>query len=220
MRIILQRTDTNPDTIVTSPFTGFRRIVIKRTRFTDEMLTTILKEFFDPSKINGLFTSEEILGKLQEVYKQHFSRAGLLKIRFTQKFLTDVTDTDEQNQIIKETHERAHRGIQENKEQILREFYFPKLTQKIRQLVNVCDVCNVSKYDRRPLIIPIQETPIPRYPFEIIHIDISGLSFQIDVSTFCKQREFLFSSINCSLNTISHNILFISLDSLCCGLIL
>ena len=180
VQVIIESTNTNPETIITKPFPGFRRITIKRTRFTEEILVSLLKEFFDPTKLNGLYTSEGILGQLQEVYKKYFSRAGMLKIRFTQKILKDITDPDEQDEIIRKTHARAHRGIDENKQHILREFYFPKLTQKIKNCINVCDTCNVSKYDRRPLIIPIQETPIPNYPFQIIHIDI----FQIESKYF------------------------------------
>lgn len=179
-QVIIEKVNDSPDTIITNPFPGVRRIVLKRTSLTDQILASLLKEFFDPSKLNGLYTSEEILGKLQEVYKRFFSRAGLLKIRFTQKILTDVSNTEEQERIIRETHLRAHRGINENKEQILREFYFPKLTQNIKDFISVCDVCNTSKYDRHPLVIPIQETPIPRYPFQIVHIDV----FQIESHYF------------------------------------
>lgn len=175
-QIIIEATSTNPQTIVTNPFPGYRRVLIRRTKFNEQILTSILKEFCDPSKTNGLNTSEEILGQLQEVFKKYFSRSGILKIRFTQTILRDVTDVEEQEKIIRETHNRAHRGIQENKFQILREFYFPKIMQQLKNYIRVCDNCNTSKYDRRPLIIPIQETPIPNYPYQIIHLDI----FQID----------------------------------------
>lgn len=185
-QVIIEKVNDHPDTIVTHPFPGVRRTVIKRTSLTDQILATLLKEFFDPTKLNGLYTSEEILGKLQEVYKQFFSRANILKIRFTQKILEDVSDPEEQERIIRETHLRAHRGINENKEQILREFYFPKLTQKVRNFIRVCDVCNESKYDRHPLVIPIQETPIPRYPFQIMHIDIFQIQEQYFLSSIDK----------------------------------
>ena len=185
-QVIIEKVTDQPDTIVTHPFPGIRRTIIKRTNLSDQILTVILKEFFDPTKLNGLYTSEEILGKLQEVYKQFFSRAGILKIRFTQNILRDITDPEEQTKIIRETHLRAHRGITENKEQILREFYFPKLTQSIREFIRVCDICNEAKYDRRPLVIPLQETPIPNYPFQIVHIDIFQIQNQYFMSSLDK----------------------------------
>lgn len=180
LQIILETTNTAPETITTQPFPGFTRILIKRTKYDEQILTTLMKEFFVPSKLIGLHTSETILGQLQEVYKKFFSRSGLLKVRFTQKILHDVTDPDEQTKIIKETHERAHRGTDENKHQILRKYYFPKITNKIRQYIRVCDLCNETKYDRQPLVIPLQETPIPNHPYEILHIDI----FQIESNYF------------------------------------
>lgn len=185
-QVIIEKVNDNPDTIITHPFPGTRRIVIKRTSLTDQILAILLKEFFDPAKLNGLHTSEEILGKLQEVYKQFFSQAGILKIRFTQKILKDVSDPEEQDKIIQETHLRAHRGVNENREQIMREFYFPKITQNIRRFIRVCDICNESKYDRHPLVIPLQETPIPRYPFQIVHIDIFQIQDQYFLSSIDK----------------------------------
>lgn len=185
-QIVIEKVNDNADTIVSHPFPGVRRTIIKRTNLNETILTTLLKEFFDPSKLNGLYTSEEILGKLQEVYKKFFSRAGILKIRFTQKILTDVSDEEEQRKLIQETHQRAHRGIKENKEQIMREHYFPGITRMVRAHVRVCDVCNSSKYDRRPLIIPLQETPIPRYPFQIVHVDIFQIEGQYFLSSIDK----------------------------------
>lgn len=189
LQIIIIQTNTNPSTTVETPFPGYRKIIIKRTRFSEEILTAIMKEFFEPTKLIGLHTSEQILGQLQEVYKKFFSRAGLLKIRFTQNILTDVTDSDEQDRIVEKTHQRAHRGIDENKLQILREYYFPKMTEKVRNFIRVCDTCNTSKYDRHPLKIYLEETPIPNYPFEIIHIDIyevDGQNFLSSIDKFSK----------------------------------
>lgn len=180
LQIIIEQTSTSPETTVTTPFPGYKRILIKRTQITEQILTTIMKEFFVPSKLIGLYTSEPILGQLQEVYKKFFSRANLLKIRFTQKLLVDVVDPNEQEKIIEETHERAHRGIDENKQQILRKHYFPKISARIKDFIRTCDICNTSKYDRHPLKVHVQETPIPKHPYDIIHIDI----YQIDGNYF------------------------------------
>lgn len=74
--------------------------------------------------------------------------------------------------IIEETHETAHRGILENREEIFRRFFFPKLKQKIRKYINLCETCNKQKYERKPYKIRLGETPIPKKPLEIIHADI------------------------------------------------
>lgn len=50
-QVIIELNNTQPDTIITHPFPGFRRVHIKRTRYTAEILTTIMKDFFDPTKV-------------------------------------------------------------------------------------------------------------------------------------------------------------------------
>lgn len=42
----------------------------------------------------------------------------------------------------------------------------------MKDFIRTCDTCNTTKYDRHPLKIHIQETPIPNHPYDIIHIDI------------------------------------------------
>lgn len=185
-QVIIELDDTQPDTTITHPFPGFRRVHIKRNRFSEDILTTIMKDFFDPTKLNGLYTSENILGQLQEIFKNHFARAGILKVRFTQKLLTDINDEEEQDKIIEETHQRAHRGIDECKQQILRKYYFPSTTKKLKLYIRVCDICNTNKYDRHPLRIELQETPIPNHPYDIVHIDIYQTEKQLFLSSIDK----------------------------------
>ena len=96
----------------------------------------------------------------------------MLKIRFTQKLLQDVQQEDDQWNVIRTEHHRAHRGAEENKLQLLRKFYFPKLSQKLRDFVTNCRVCHEHKYDRKPINYPLQSTPIPNAPFKIAHINI------------------------------------------------
>ena len=175
-----------PSESCTNPFQGYKRIKIFRRVYDTETIIDILKKFFDPSKMNGLYAPPEIMSNIQEIYSEFFNRQSILKIRFTQKILTDVTDTQEQNKIIERIHNRAHRGISENKLQILQEFYFPSMSAKIKEIVSVCDICNISKYDRKPLEIKLQTTPIPKSPYEIIHIDIYQIENQLFLSIIDK----------------------------------
>lgn len=112
------------------------------------------------------------MGKLQEVYKKHFRDKKMLNIRFTQGQLQDIREEDEQWNIVYKEHYRAHRGAEENERQLLRKFYFPKHSQKVRDFTANCKICHENKYERNPSKHPIQETPIPKSPFEISHIDI------------------------------------------------
>lgn len=169
-QVILQE---GPDKVtITNPFSSYTRINISTLNTNDDYLLQVLKNHFDLSKVNGLLTTEPLMGKIQEIYKKHFGSKRMLKIRFCQTMLQDVPQEDEQWNIIRREHYRAHRGAEENKLQLLRRFYFPKLSQKLKDFVTNCQICHESKYNRNPIKYPIQATPIPNAPFKIAHIDI------------------------------------------------
>ena len=186
-QVILKK---GPDKVsVEHPFQSYTRITIHINNINENSLLQALKNHFNFSKINGLLTTEEIMGKLQEVYKTHFGQQKSLKIRFTQNQLQDIEEEDDQWNTIRNEHYRAHRGAEENKMQILRKFYFPKLSQRVKDFVTNCQICHENKYDRCPIKYPLQETPIPKAPFEIAHIDImflEGLHFLTYIDKFSK----------------------------------
>lgn len=151
------------------PFPTIHRHIIKKPDFQEHDLINILKQRLNPSIINGLYTSEEIMGKIQEIYPIHFSN---YKIRFTQTKVEDIQSETEQEEKILTEHRRAHRNSRENREQIIRRYYFPRMHSRIKSLIKNCKICKEEKYDRRPIKVKIQETPIPKYPGEIVHIDL------------------------------------------------
>jgi len=55
---------------------------------------------------------------------------------------------------------------------LLEHYYFPKAKIKIRTYINLCRVCKKAKYDRRPYKIEFADTPLPRKPFDVLHLDI------------------------------------------------
>lgn len=93
-----------------------------------------------------------------------------MKIRFTQTVLEDIHY--EQLDIISKEHNRAPSGIDENKQQIIRRYYFPKMTSFIRCFIKDCLICNECKYDKNPINKPLKATPLPCKPFEMMHVDI------------------------------------------------
>lgn len=156
----------------TEPFTNFKRVDVTMSSISDSNLLNFLNTHFDPSKLNGLYTSEFLMGKIQEVYNKNFGRQNLLKIRYTQKLLEDINSSSDQMDIVSREHNRAHRGCEENKAQILKRYYFPKMSAQIKYLIQTCQTCNECKYDRKPISPPMQKTPLPTTPFQILHIDI------------------------------------------------
>lgn len=97
-----------PDKItVTNPFPSFTRVEIILSNINENSILQVLKNHFDHSKLNGLLTSELLMGQVQEIYKKHFGNKKLLKIRFCQKFLQDVQQEDDQWDVIRQEHHRA-----------------------------------------------------------------------------------------------------------------
>lgn len=84
----------------------------------------------------------------------------------------DVISENAQENIVIETHTRAHRNAVENKQQILEKWYFPSMVSKIKRIVKLCSICKVNKYDRHPNNPRLNETHIPSYPGQVVHIDI------------------------------------------------
>lgn len=177
-------------TAMEEPHRGYTRHFISSKNWTKEELVTLLKEKLHPNILNGVKVPESLLGVIQEIYIDHFSK---YKVRITQKLVTDITSKERQFEIIETEHRRAHRNPRENGEQILEQFYFPHMRASIRKYVASCDVCNRCKYDRKPPQIHRQDTPDPKYPCEILHMDImeiQGQKFITCIDKFTKFAKF------------------------------
>lgn len=123
------------------------------------------------------------MGKIQNIYPIHFSG---YKVRYTQKQVRDITEKDEQDDIVAKEHMRAHRNAAENKLQIISKFFFPSLRKKTEATAKACETCKLSKYDRHPNNGEMQPTPIPTYPGQVIHIDIYTTQKQLVLTAIDK----------------------------------
>lgn len=170
-QIILKIGPDEPDTYEQIFPRMFRR-TITRLNFGVPLIIKIFKEYMDLRRTNCIFCPENLINSLQIVYKNYFSRCKSFKVFITQKLLIDLRTPEEQSLVIEQTHESAHRGIWENKQQISKRYFFPKMKSKIQRFIKICEVCNVNKYDRHPYKIRLGSTPNTRKPFEIVHIDI------------------------------------------------
>lgn len=173
-----------------NPHKNFQRHYVKIGRLNKNKLTQILKEKLSPTVLNGIKIPEKNLVMLQEVYKENFSK---FRIRITQRLVEDIRNEEQQLLIIQNEHKRAHRNSEENKNQILEKYYFPKMGKLIRDFTKSCETCNKNKYDRHPPNPELQPTPIPTYPTEILHVDImeiQGEKFITCVDKFSKYAKF------------------------------
>jgi len=53
-----------------------------------------------------------------------------------------------------------------------RELYFPNINEKIKQIIQNCNVCKILKYDRNPPKQAYQKTETPDGPLNIVHTDL------------------------------------------------
>lgn len=171
------------------PHPKFYRHFISAKNLDHALIKNALKEKLNPNVINGIKIPEDKLGILQSVFLENFSK---YKIRVTQRRVEDVANENRKLLLIEKEHNRAHRAPRENKEQLLEQYYFPQMMAYIKKFVKTCEVCNSNKYDRHPTSPELQSTPTPRYPCEILHMDIMEIQNEkfitvIDkFSKFCK----------------------------------
>lgn len=136
-QIILTSLDT-PSYKFEIIFPTYHRHTISEPNPSTKNLTSILKKYLNPSVTTCIKTTDEILGKLQEIFREKFSH---YKAKYTRTMVTDlVNEEDQENEIIKE-HERAHRNSHENKSQLITRCYFPQMNAKIKRLTKQCKVC-------------------------------------------------------------------------------
>lgn len=172
------------------PHPGYHRHYISTARLHRDNLVNILKEKLNPRVVNGIKIPERYLGLLQDVYLENF---GNYKIRVTQRVVEDVANEERRLVIIEREHRRAHRAPRENREQILEKFYFPQMMSQVRKFAALCEICSSNKYDRHPLAPEFQVTPSPKYPCEILHMDIMEIQnkkFITVVDKFSKFSKF------------------------------
>lgn len=172
------------------PHPGYHRHYVSARILDKSKLLESLKENLNPNIINGIKIPENHLGMLQNVYLEHFEK---YKIRVTQRVVEDVANEERRFCIIEKEHKRAHRAPREMKEQILEAYYFPRMMSIIKKFVATCEICKANKYDRHPTSPELQATPVPKYPCEIVHMDIMEIQnekFLTVVDKFSKFSKF------------------------------
>lgn len=111
--------------------------------------------------------------KLQDLYVKYFSMNKSLKLLKSSIKLKDIIEKNEMLEIIQQEHEQKnHRGISEIFSELKKHYFYPNLQTEIQKFINNCEICNLAKYDRHPLEIPMQVTETPKQFNDIIHIDI------------------------------------------------
>lgn len=165
----------------------FRKYIRHEIDFADEQnLIRLLKEVINPDVVNAVYCEDEHFGQVQQVLLKNFLGVRFVK---TRKVAIDITNKDDQEEILINEHNRAHRNAKENCKQITRDYFFPNIRKRLVEITKTCRICLTSKYNRKPQSHIIEETPIPSRPGQILHIDIyitGKISFLTCLDKFSK----------------------------------
>ncbi|XP_039293950.1 uncharacterized protein LOC120353595 [Nilaparvata lugens] len=185
-QLVLERGDQPPRLI--KIFDKNRLIIYFRNANDYDDMKDKCIEYLKPNTKYGVFCSRA--GALYDEYERIFNNFknvlletfDSIKLKRYKRMNLDVTQNDEQNQVISNYHEGKtfHRGINESYNQIRRKYYWPSMLQDMTGYINKCAVCLKVKYDGRPVRVDYKITPTPETPFEKIQIDC----FQYDKIKF------------------------------------
>ena len=154
-------------------------------------IANFLRDILEPTvTYYAYFKNDELYPVLTRVFRQYFADNKINVIKCTQ-FLIDVESDEEIQETIANYHESKtnHRGVNETEAHLLRRYYWPNMRAAIQTYINNCELCNLTKYERNPIKMQLNETPTPTKPFEIIHIDllsIEKVTFLTIIDSFSK----------------------------------
>jgi len=134
-----------------------------------DTLFNIIPDVVNPNVVNAIHCELPILGQIQSKLIALFPS---VKFRFAKNLVIDIFNTDDQREILLAEHNRAHRSLRENMTQILRDYFFPNMRNLLKEIISTCKICKQAKYARHPIRQQIGKSPIPKFPGEILHVDI------------------------------------------------
>lgn len=128
-----------------------------------------LSQIIDSTAVNAINCELSVLGHIQHRLTEIYPAT---RFWFAPNRVIDITNADEQKEIIFNEHRRAHRAAQSVVETILKDYYFPKMMKMTTEVVRNCKICQESKYVRHPTKQNLGVTPIPSSVGEQLHIDV------------------------------------------------
>lgn len=138
--------------------------------------------------LNAIHTTEEIFYRISQLLCRHLPT---IKFVFTTIRNRNITDPNEQEFLLIKEHERAHRNYVENFIQLKKQYFFPKMKQRIKALVVNCEICKMQKFDTHPKKQVMNATPIPTFVGEYLQIDIFHAGNRMYYSTIDKFSKFV-----------------------------
>lgn len=130
----------------------------------------VLTELINPKNLYGIyFHDKSLVGKFTLLCSALFDNS--VKFVKCNILCKDLQDAESQNKVIKEYHDNNHNGIIETYNHLKTRYYWPDMKTRINKIINECEICLQSKYERHPYNVPFSGPLLAKKPFEIVHID-------------------------------------------------
>lgn len=184
--ILAEAIDTKPNQILI--FSWFRNDIQVRDLSRDKqkilevflplnnevLIRDFLKKYVKPKiKYFIYFENPEHRKDFSNVIVSLFKK-GMVNFYECTERVVYIEDEKEQQAIILKLHggNTCHRGITETIKRIRRTYHWPNMHETVSAIINSCDKCRTSKYDRKPLKPLLQLTETQNAPFQELFIDL------------------------------------------------
>ena len=105
---------------IETPFLNYNRVTIQKPEYTENDIQELLRRYHN-GKQTAILVPQSLFQSFQNVYKHHFDIKGHFVITAT--MIEDVTNEQRQDIIVQKEHDRAHRGIREVEQQLIRSYF-------------------------------------------------------------------------------------------------
>jgi hypothetical protein len=213
--LFCSRNILKPNVQQTTIFNKNRLTISLPTNNIESHIINVIKEYVDSKQNYTLyFKTLELADIFNNVIQSYFKNSSFKFIKST-ILLQDIVNSDQQTEKLIYHHQgkTCHKGINEMKTSIERNFYWPDLIKDITNFVNNCVTCQVSKYERNPPVLKFNLTPTASKPLEHIHIDtfkISNNSFLTILDAFSRYGQAYHIASLSPINIIDSLLVFIS----------
>lgn len=176
------------------PFSKYNYIVTIRRGNEIQNLSEALKDIINPTNMYCIYFQDELLeSKFLTLTKHLFdNKVKIIKSNIAAK---DLVKPDDQYNVVHEYHSSNHNGILETYINLKSRYYWPDMKSKINQVINDCETCMLSKYDRNPYKVKFSGPLLAKRPFDIIHIDtfsFEGNKFLTIIDLFSRYTQAYF----------------------------
>ncbi|XP_036342801.1 uncharacterized protein LOC118752058 [Rhagoletis pomonella] len=133
--------------------------------------------------------TEEILYQIKATLVQTFPTTNFV---IANALVRDITDENEQNEIVEQIHRRAHTNYRNKIKELSESYYWPNMQDMAKKAAQICEICKKCKYDRRPNKLLYGKTPIPNEVGTHLHMDKFFMDNQIYITTVDRYSKFCY----------------------------